>query len=51
MNGSIDFEECFVLEFVSEDEILVIKVFLKKEVEMDDIFGYIENLVNWGEIF
>lgn len=50
-NESIDFEERLALALVSEDEIPAIKAFLKKEVGMDDTFGYTENLVNRKEIF
>ncbi|NRB48766.1 MAG: GNAT family N-acetyltransferase [Saprospiraceae bacterium] len=50
-NESIDFEERLALELVSEEEIPAIKAFLKKEVGMEDTFGYTENLVNRKEIF
>lgn len=50
-NESIDFEEHLALELVTKDEIPAIKAFLKKEVGMDDTFGYTQNLVNRREIF
>lgn len=50
-NERVDIEGRLELKLVSEKEIPEIKVFLKKEVGMDDTFGYTKNLVNRKEIF
>ena len=50
-NESVEFESRLNLELVSEEEIPMIKAFLKQEVGMDDTFGYTENLVNRKEIY
>ncbi len=51
LNESVDIESRLALELVSQEEIPAIKAFLKREVGMNDTFGYTENLVKRKEIF
>lgn len=50
-NESVELESSLNLALVSEEEIPMIKAFLKQQVGMDDTFGYTENLVNRKELY
>ncbi len=50
-NKKIEIDSDLNVELVKPEDIPLIKVFLKEQVNMDDTFGYTENLVNRREIF
>ncbi|WP_319482196.1 GNAT family N-acetyltransferase [uncultured Draconibacterium sp.] len=48
---NIEIDSTWNVELVTTDDIPSVKAFLKKQVGMDDTFGYTENLVSRKEIF
>lgn len=51
LNQAIEVNTPLNLTLVSQEEISIIKAFLKEQVAMDDTFGYTQNLVNRKEIY
>lgn len=51
LNKEIEVDSSLRIELVPEKDIPLVKLFLKKQVGMDDTFGYTENLVARKEIF
>jgi predicted acetyltransferase len=51
LNTAIKINSKLNIELVSPEDIPAIKAFYKEQVEMDDTFGYTENLVSRKEIF
>lgn len=50
-NKNIENDSSLNVELVTQEDIPAIKAFLKEQVNMDDTYGYTENLVERNEIF
>ncbi|PZX51990.1 GNAT family N-acetyltransferase [Algoriphagus chordae] len=50
-NKLVEVNPDFSIDLVSVKDIPVVKTFLKEQIEMDDTFGYTENLVSRKEIY
>lgn len=50
-NRAIELDGPLKIDLVTSEDIPAVKVFLKDQIGMDDIFGYTENLVSRKELF